>query len=81
MAKCFSACAAGQGQPLSTRNSFKNVLGTRLEGTFGCKARLENAELKTPLMAEESFPLIFVRLKYENFVSASFWAGGPTSAG
>ena len=26
------------------RNSFKNVLGTRLEGTFECKARLENTE-------------------------------------
>ena len=30
--------------PLSPENALKNVLGTRLEGTFECKARLENAE-------------------------------------
>ena len=46
VAKCLPGCAEGpcQGQPLSPRKCFKNVLGTRLEGTFECKARLENAE-------------------------------------
>ena len=34
-----------QGQPLSPRKCFKNVLGTRLEGTFECKARWENADI------------------------------------
>ena len=29
---------------LCLRKCFKNVLGTRLEGTFECKARLENAD-------------------------------------
>ena len=33
-----------QGQLLSPRKCLKNVLGTRFQGTFGCKARLENAE-------------------------------------
>ena len=46
IAKCLPGGAEGpyQGQPLSPRKCFKNVLSTRLEGTFGCKARLENAE-------------------------------------
>ena len=46
VAKCLLGCAEGpcQGQPLSPRKCFKNVLGTGLEGTFECKARLENAE-------------------------------------
>ena len=46
IAKCLLRGAEGpyQGQPLSPRKCFKNVLGTRLEGTFECKARLENAE-------------------------------------
>ena len=46
IAKCLPGGAEGpyQGQPLSPRKSFKNVLGTRLEGTFECKARLENAD-------------------------------------
>ena len=46
-AKCLPWCAEGlyQGKPLSPRKSLKNVLGTRLEGTFECKAHLENAEL------------------------------------
>ena len=46
IAKCLPGGAEGpyQGQPISPRKSFKNVPGTRLEGTFECKARLENAE-------------------------------------
>ena len=48
IAKCLPGRAEGpyQGQPLSHRKCFKNVLGTRLEGTFVCKARLENAEIR-----------------------------------
>ena len=44
--KCLPGCAEGpyQGPPLFPRKCFKNVLGTRLEGTFECKACLENAE-------------------------------------
>ena len=44
--KCPPGCAEGpcQGQPRFPRKCFKNVLGTRLEGTFECKARLENAD-------------------------------------
>ena len=44
IAKCLPGGAEGpyQGQPLSPQKRFKNVLGTRLEGTFECKARLEN---------------------------------------
>ena len=47
VAKCLPGCAEGpcQGQPLSPRKCFNTLLGTRLEGTFECKARLENAEL------------------------------------
>ena len=46
VAKCLPGVAEGpyQGQPVSPRTCFKNVLGTRLEGTFECKARLENPE-------------------------------------
>ena len=46
VAKCLPGGAEGpyQGQPLSPRKCFKNVLGTRSEGTFERKARLENAE-------------------------------------
>ena len=46
IAKCLPGCAEGpyQGQPLSPRECFKKVLGTRLEGTFECKACLENAD-------------------------------------
>ena len=44
--KCLRVGAEGpyQGPPLSPRKSLKNVPGTRLEGTFECKARLENAD-------------------------------------
>ena len=50
VAKCLPGGAEGphQGQSLSPRKSFKNVLGTRLEGTFECKARLENADIYHP---------------------------------
>ena len=46
VAKCLPRGAEGpyQGQPLSPRKCLKKVLGTRLEGTFECKARLENAD-------------------------------------
>ena len=46
VAKCLPGCVEGpyQGQPLSPRKCFKNVLGTKLEGTFERKARLENAD-------------------------------------
>ena len=49
IAKCLLGGAEGpyQGQPLCLRKCFKNVLGTRLEGTFECKARLENADLSS----------------------------------
>ena len=49
VAKCLPGCAEGpcQGRPLSPR-CFENVFGTRLESTFECKARLENADRDFP---------------------------------
>ena len=36
------------GTALYPRKLFKKILGNRLEGTFECKARLENADFGTP---------------------------------